>query len=150
MILDVVYIKCTNCTMYHSTVGTIKITKGAVMITIDTRSRVPIYTQLEKQIIKLINLGVYETDSPLPSVRSMACELGINPNTVAKAYKGLEQQGIIYTVTGKGIFVGSTDLSKVHQLTIKTVKNALVDAKNSGIEKSAIEEIVNKIWEGSK
>lgn len=136
--------------MHHSTGSTIKTTKGAVMITIDTRSRVPIYTQLEKQIIKLINLGVYETDSPLPSVRSMACELGINPNTVAKAYKGLEQQGIIYTVTGKGLFVGSTDLSKVHQLTIKTVKNALVDAKNSGIEKSAIEEIVNKIWEGSK
>lgn len=119
------------------------------MISIDTRSRVPIYTQLEKQIIKLINLGVYETDSPLPSVRSMACELGINPNTVAKAYKELEQQGVIYTVTGKGIFVSSTDLSKIHKLTIKTVQNALIDAKNSGIDKTTIDEIVNKIWEGA-
>lgn len=119
------------------------------MITIDTRSRVPIYTQLEKQIVKLINLGIYEIDSPLPSVRSMACELGINPNTVAKAYKGLEQQGVIYTVTGKGIFVNSTDMTKIHKLTIKTVKNALIDARNSGIEKSTISEIVNKVWEGA-
>lgn len=119
------------------------------MITIDTRSRVPIYTQLEKQIIKLINLGIYEIDSPLPSVRSMACELGINPNTVAKAYKGLEQQGVIYTVTGKGIFVNSTDMTKIHKLAIKTVKNALIDARNSGIEKSTISEIVNKVWEGA-
>lgn len=119
------------------------------MITIDTRSRVPIYAQLEKQIVKLINLGIYEIDSPLPSVRSMACELGINPNTVAKAYKGLEQQGVIYTVTGKGIFVNSTDMTKIHKLAIKTVKNALIDARNSGIEKSTISEIVNKVWEGA-
>ena len=119
------------------------------MITIDTRSRVPIYTQLEKQIVKLINLGIYEIDSPLPSVRSMACELGINPNTVAKAYKGLEQQGVIYTVTGKGIFVNSTDMTKIHKLAIKTVMNALIDARNSGIEKSTISEIVNKVWEGA-
>ena len=117
------------------------------MISIDTRSRVPIYTQLEKQIIKLINLGVYETDSPLPSVRSMACELGINPNTVAKAYKELEQQGVVYTVTGKGLFVSSSDLSSVHKLTIKAAKNALIDAKNSGIDKATIVKIINEIWE---
>ena len=117
------------------------------MISIDTRSRVPIYTQLEKQIIKLINLGVYETDSPLPSVRSMACELGINPNTVAKAYKELEQQGVIYTVTGKGLFVSSSDLSSVHKLIIKAVKSALIDAKNSGIDKTTIDKIINEIWE---
>lgn len=117
------------------------------MISIDTRSRVPIYTQLEKQIIKLINLGVYETDSPLPSVRSMACELGINPNTVAKAYKELEQQGVVYTVAGKGLFVSSSDLSSVHKLTIKAAKNALIDAKNSGIDKATIVKIINEIWE---
>ena len=117
------------------------------MISIDTRSRVPIYTQLEKQIIKLINLGVYETDSPLPSVRSMACELGINPNTVAKAYKELEQQGVVYTVTGKGLFVSSSDLSSVHKLTIKAVKSTLIDAKNSGVDKTTIVKIINEIWE---
>lgn len=117
------------------------------MISIDTRSRVPIYTQLEKQIIKLINLGVYETDSPLPSVRSMACELGINPNTVAKAYKELEQQGVVYTVAGKGLFVSSSDLSSVHKLTIKVAKSALIDAKNSGIDKATIDKIINEIWE---
>lgn len=119
------------------------------MITIDTRSRVPIYEQLEKQIIKLINLGIYETDSPLPSVRSMACELGINPNTVSKAYKGLEQQGVIYTVTGKGIFVNSTDLSKIHKQTIKALKNVLIDARNSGIQKPTIQKIIDEIWEGA-
>lgn len=118
------------------------------MITLDTRSREPIYAQLEKQIVKLINLGVYEVDSPLPSVRSIAYDLGINPNTVAKAYKNLEKNGVIYTISGKGVFVSSNDLKGIHKIATKSLESALVDAKNSGIEKSTIIDIVDKIWEG--
>ena len=83
------------------------------MFSIDMRSREPIHTQLEKSIVKYINLGAYEKDSALPSVRALACELGINPNTVSKAYKNLEHQGVIYTVAGKGVFV-----SDVQALTL--------------------------------
>ena len=74
------------------------------MFSIDIKSRDPIYTQLEKNIVRFINLGVYEKDSMLPSVRALATELGINPNTVSKAYKKLEADGVIYTVAGKGVF----------------------------------------------
>ena len=84
------------------------------MFSIDMRSREPIHTQLEKSIVKYINLGVYEKDSALPSVRALACELGINPNTVSKAYKNLEQQGVIYTVAGKGVFVASAQRAPRH------------------------------------
>ena len=59
------------------------------MFSVSVSNREPIYTQLEKNIIRYINLGVYEKNSMLPSVRALACELGINPNTVSKAYKNL-------------------------------------------------------------
>ncbi|MCC8072640.1 MAG: GntR family transcriptional regulator [Clostridiales bacterium] len=117
------------------------------MITLDSRSREPIYTQIEKKIVQLINLGVYEKDSPLPSVRSLACDLGVNPNTVAKAYKNLEQNSIIYTIAGKGVFVNSTNLETVKKLAEKQISASLLDAKGAGIEKNDIIDLVNKIWE---
>ncbi len=116
------------------------------MINIDVRSREPIYSQLEKQIVKLINLGIYEKDSMLPSVRSMACELGINPNTVAKAYKNLEQAGAVYTVAGKGVFVSSNELDEIHKIAIDTVEKMLIDVKNAGVDKAAAENIIDKVW----
>lgn len=78
------------------------------MINLDNRSGKPIYKQIVDSMIDLIFLGVYPTDSPLPSVRSLAVELGINPNTIQKAYQELESMGITYAVAGKGIFVNST------------------------------------------
>lgn len=117
------------------------------MFSIDMRSREPIHIQLEKSIVKYINLGVYEKDSALPSVRSLACELGINPNTVSKAYKNLEHQGVIYTVAGKGVFVSKTDLKEIHRKAEKDISASLTDARNAGVEKSRVLEIVNRIWE---
>lgn len=116
------------------------------MITIDTRSRDPIHIQIEKQIVKLINLGVYEEDSLLPSVRSMALELGINPNTVAKAYKALEQAGIIYTVAGKGAFVSTQELDNIHNIVIGEIEKVFIDAKNAGISKDVVIDKANEIW----
>lgn len=116
------------------------------MITLDSRSREPIYSQLEKQIIKLINLGIYEKDSMLPSVRQMAMDLRINPNTVAKAYKILESKNILYTVAGKGVFVNSNNTKAIQPDAIKDVENALIDAKNTGLKKQDIINIVNNIW----
>ena len=67
------------------------------MIQIDLQSRVPLYEQLQEQIIRLSMLGILDENQQLPSVRALAREVGVNPNTVAKAYQQLEQQGIIYT-----------------------------------------------------
>lgn len=117
------------------------------MFSLDTRSREPIYTQLEKKIIKYINLGIYEKDTMLPSIRSLACELGINPNTVSKAYKNLEQAGVVYTVVGRGVFVsGKSELDNVHKIVADELKTSLKDAKNTGLKKSDVIDFVNEIW----
>lgn len=118
-----------------------------MMFSIDVRSREPIYLQLEKSIIKYISLGIYEKDSPLPSVRALACDLGINPNTVSKAYKELELRGVIYTVAGKGAYVSETDLKSIHSAVTKQLHSALQDAKNLGIVKDEIIQLVNSVWE---
>lgn len=75
------------------------------MITIDYKSNVPINDQIVNGIIRLCALEVLKPDDKLPSVRNLALQLGINPNTVQRAYSILEQRGIIYSVSGKGSFI---------------------------------------------
>lgn len=81
------------------------------MIVIDYQNRKPIYEQIVERFQMLIVRGVLEADSQMPSVRSLATELSINPNTIQKAYTILEQQGYIYPIKGRGNFVsGSRNL----------------------------------------
>ena len=75
------------------------------MIVIDYQDRRPIYEQIVEKIQMLILRGVLEADSQMPSVRKLAVDLSINPNTIQKAYAILEQQGYIYSVKGRGNFV---------------------------------------------
>ncbi|SFC68825.1 GntR family transcriptional regulator [Ruminococcus albus] len=75
------------------------------MINIDLTGRVPIYEQICKGFAELIGSGALQENDKLPGARSLAKELGLNPNTVAKAYSRLEHDGIIYSVAGKGCFV---------------------------------------------
>ena len=77
------------------------------MIQVDIRSRVPIYEQLYENIRRLILQGYLATDDRIPSVRELAAQLTINPNTIQKAYKALEKDGYIYSVTGRGNFVSN-------------------------------------------
>ena len=79
------------------------------MFALDLRSREPIYEQVKQNIIKLISAGALKPDEQLPGVRSLARELGINPNTVQKAYSELETEGFIYQATGRGSFVSQSD-----------------------------------------
>lgn len=116
------------------------------MISIDTRSREPLYLQLETQIIRLINLGVYESNAPLPSIRAMACELGINPNTVARAYKDLEQKNIIYTIVGKGVFVNANTDNQIKTIKLDHLEKTLKLIKNAGISKQDVMHIINSVW----
>lgn len=101
------------------------------MIALDYQSRVPIYRQIEDRVLELILLGEYTSDTQLPSVRSLAVELGINPNTIQKAYQELEQDGIIYTVTGKGSFVRGVERAKeqLRQKATQQLRQALREAK---------------------
>ena len=77
------------------------------MITIEYKDRRPIYEQIVSSIEDLAVRGVLESDSQLPSVRQLAVELSINPNTIQRAYSQLEKTGVIYSVKGKGNFVAA-------------------------------------------
>ena len=77
------------------------------MIILDYRDRRPIYEQIVERFQELMMSGAMEENSQLPSVRSLAMDLSINPNTIQRAYAELERQGYIYSVKGKGSFVAS-------------------------------------------
>ena len=82
------------------------------MIVIDYQNRKPIYEQIVERFQMLIVKGILEADSQMPSVRTLASELSINPNTIQKAYTILEQQGYIYPVKGRGNFVSGNQTLK--------------------------------------
>ncbi len=84
------------------------------MIYIDYHDRRPIYEQIAAKISDLVRLGIFKPDQQLPSVRALAGEISINPNTIQKAYQELERQGIIYSIKGKGNFVCS-DIAAIRQ-----------------------------------
>lgn len=75
------------------------------MILIDHKDRRPIYEQIIERFEQLILCGALEKNAPMPSVRSLAMELSLNPNTIQRAYQELERAGYIYTIKGKGSFV---------------------------------------------
>ena len=83
------------------------------MIVIDYQNRKPIYEQIVERFLTLIITGAIEPDSQMPSVRSLAVDLSINPNTIQKAYSVLEQEGYIYPVKGRGNFVSGNSELKV-------------------------------------
>ena len=82
------------------------------MIILDYKDRRPIYEQVAEKLEELMLLGILGENEPLPSVRSLAMELSINPNTIQRAYAELERQGYIYTVKGKGCFVAENSVMK--------------------------------------
>ena len=75
-----------------------------MLINIDFRDKRPLYEQVSDRLEELIIRGVIAPNEALPSVRALAVELSINPNTVQKAYAALEQKGLIYSVSGRGSF----------------------------------------------
>lgn len=79
--------------------------KGAEMILLDLKDSRPIYEQVVDKFRLLILNGVLKGEDKMPSVRTLAMELSINPNTIQRAYGELERQGYIYTVKGRGNFV---------------------------------------------
>ena len=111
------------------------------MILIDYKSRTPIYEQIIQNVKTLIVSGVLERDAQLPSVRQLAQELAINPNTIQRAYAELEREGIIYSLKGRGSFVGSSlgELRSVQQTELLTqLKSLSLELKQLEVEKEAL------------
>lgn len=120
------------------------------MILIDVKSRQPIYEQLYNGIVRLSALGAMLPGEQLPSVRSLAQELGVNPNTVQKAYQLLERDGLIVSAPGKGSFLADQG-GKLNEKRLKakeTLKQAVTDALASGMSDEEIRSSVETILSG--
>ena len=113
------------------------------MILLDVKDRRPIYEQIVEKLSQLMASGVLAQDTPLPSVRSLATELSINPNTVQRAYIELERQGYIYSIKGKGSFVSdiSNIRDKQHEKLFSELAEIALNAKSAGVTR---EEFVEK------
>lgn len=110
------------------------------MLQLDLKSGVPICNQIVNGFIKLKALGVLTGNDQLPSVRALATQLSVNPNTIQKAYAILESNGIIYSVKGKGSFISddSAGSDAVLENARATVRSALREAAELGLKKSDI------------
>ncbi len=119
------------------------------MITIDYKDKRPIYEQVTEKIENLIVRGVLEGESKLPSVRSMAIELSLNPNTIQKAYVELERAGYVYSVKGKGNYVAdSVEITKRKKEMVKEEsKKIVLLAKSLGITREEFMENLNHVFE---
>jgi len=98
------------------------------MIKIDTSSFVPIYEQVKAQFKLRIAAHILKPHAPLPSIRELASELLINPNTVARAYRELEREGLIYTQKGKGSFVSEDSVLLVSEKRTEMLSKIFDDA----------------------
>lgn len=93
------------------------------MISLDYKDRRPIYEQVTDRLKELMAVGALPENTQLPSVRSLAAELSINPNTIQRAYAELERQGYIYSIRGKGNFAVETE--RLRDLKIDELKERL-------------------------
>lgn len=118
------------------------------MFELDIRSRKPIYEQLVERLKELIITEVLTTDEQLPSVRTLAQQLTINPNTIQKAYRELEVQGYIYSIKGKGSFVSPAspkqNIEKLRNVKTELVK-LLSEALYLGMSVEEIYKIINEL-----
>lgn len=118
-------------------------------IQIDLRSRTPIFEQIITSVRDLAIRGLMQPDEPMPSVRALAAELAINPNTIQKAYAELERQGVIYSLAGRGNFVASdiSALQTAHRdALLCTAEKALRAAAEYGITEDEILKTVKRAF----
>ena len=121
------------------------------VITVDTRDRKPIYEQLTENIRRLVLQGVLQPNEQLPSVRALAVELAINPNTIQKAYAELERQGITYSLPGRGSFISDniTELSRAQLAqSADALRAAMKAAKDAGMTRTEALALLSEAWEG--
>jgi GntR family transcriptional regulator len=119
------------------------------LYTVDPRSGVPLYVQLIDQIKRAVALGALSAGEQLPTVKALALDLTINPNTVARVYRELERDGVIETSPGRGSFVrpsGASDGARrsINKLAAGTIGDAIRDAKSLGLERAEIGELFQR------
>ena len=120
------------------------------MLHIDYTASQPLHQQIEEQICSLIATGMLRPNDWLPSVRQLATDISINPNTVQRAYASLEEKGVIVSVKGRGSFV-SPDLSAIDRIYTKNIdsmlREVITKAALAGWDKARIQSKFNQILE---
>lgn len=115
------------------------------MINLDYQNRMPIYEQIISEIEKYVALGILKPQDQLMSIREMATSLGINPNTVKKAYAELEKKGVIITISTKGSFIAD-NINKIVDTKVEEkiseIRNIIKELEKLGIKK---EDVINRI-----
>lgn len=119
------------------------------MLQLDRHDPRPVYEQVVDGLEQLIARGILAEDAQLPSVRQLAMELSINPNTVQKAYADLLNRGIIYSVKGRGNFVSGG--SGIRETLLRNIRDEMLDllrqAKSLGATGDELEELMHSISE---
>ena len=123
------------------------------MFHIETRDKTPIYEQLCRQVREQIALGVLEPGAPLPSVRSVAVSLGINPNTIQRAYRMMEEEGLTFSIPGKGSFVTEDTESRQREQQMRQcqrVKQELTELQKLGVSRECALQLVRDVYDGKE
>jgi len=120
-------------------------------IKIDTGNGVPIYLQIVEQVKWSVAMGRLKPEDGLPSVRQLAVDLTINPNTVARAYLELEHEGVIYKRQGQGTFVSANAVEVSQRERLKAVsvlmEKAVAEALGSGMTPAEVDELYRGLSE---
>lgn len=124
--------------------------EGEEMFDLDLKSRIPIYEQLVEKIKELIIKDVLKENEQLPSVRALSNDLTINPNTIQKAYRELENQGYIYSIPGKGNFVANIKNKNLNREKIDKIsgeiKKLVLEGIYLGMTKQEVLDILEEIF----
>ena len=120
------------------------------MYQIDVMSRVPVYEQIVEQTKKFILSGVLQAGDQIPTVRQLSVDLSLNPNTIQKAVKEMDRQGLIYSLPGRGCFIAPNALNLLRQEKRKELKGLREQIRQlaiGGIQKEELLELIEQVYE---
>jgi GntR family transcriptional regulator len=113
---------------------------------LDQRSGVATYLQIAQQVREALRLGVLDVGDQLPTVREVVADLAVNPNTVAKAYRELEREGLVVAQPGRGTFIASTLAApslEHHETLRRDLERWLEAAERAGLDEESIRALVS-------
>ena len=125
---------------------------GLLLVQLNYRDAKPIYEQIKEGLRKLVVSGALSAGEKLPSVRELASQLAINPNTIQRAYRELENEGYIYTLVGKGTFVaenGNIDNTREKDL-LQDFDELVTELLYLKVPKEKLKERIDTVAEGSE
>ncbi|HEX7084647.1 MAG TPA: GntR family transcriptional regulator [Gaiellaceae bacterium] len=113
---------------------------------LDGRSGVATYVQIVQQVKEALRLGVLDVGDQLPTVREVVADLAINPNTVAKAYRELEREGLVVARQGRGTFIAGTlgtPSLEHHDALRRELERWLDEAERAGLDEESIRALIS-------